>query len=627
MTTITGSLLDLGVQGPYTDVAVVFDLVGSKGTPAGLAFVVSTGQRIYGSQRVEVDEVGRYTTGLTSLDDVTPAGLRWRQQVVGPGVAVSVTYGDVREVDADWVTILSPPPEAVPDPASAYQLRTQRGVPDGYATLDDAGTVPQVQLPDSLALAADLHALDAETVKVTWTVDRLRTEHDLIIVPHRGAGDLIAPENTLEAMRVGVSQGLGCIDAGDLRLLAGCTTDLALCHDNDVAAFLASTGVVGDYTMEGWRLQTVDASVWFGGGYGNLRPCTATDVMREFGNKVVLYLELKSTGVVVRSVYLDLVDEYDLVESSVVGSFNFPDLSVLAAAGLHTQFITNVGNDRTPQELVDAGIEAVAIHKGVADGVFEAMADAGLDVYMFTISRHIERVRAENLGCKGVYATTPLYTAGDPTKYRVTRSPFRSGAYPQGLLHRQAFDQSTNPASRGTLRPDGRHLLGPNSDDFTVLQGYSCPIEWAAASYTIDVDLEYSVLDADTSRFAIVTFCSPDDREYVVGGPGEIGYSVILRQTGFMGLFFRDGTQASSSQSVVGPSVNTGAINVAGTVAHLRVLVTPTHITVTRTDTGNPAHTVTWAHAAIRGAYYHVGKAHTNAAAIAYEVTGVAAAA
>ena len=112
------------------------------------------------------------------------------------------------------------------------------------------------------------------------------------VMPHRGAGSAIAPENTLEAFQLGASYGLGIIDGGDWYT----TSDGALVcmNDSTIDRTTTGTGAVTDLTARQAQSLTVDASVWFGGNYADTTLPSAERLFGTFARAAVTVPEPKS---------------------------------------------------------------------------------------------------------------------------------------------------------------------------------------------------------------------------------------------------------------------------------------------------------------------------------------------
>jgi hypothetical protein len=112
---------------------------------------------------------------------------------------------------------------------------------------------------------------------------------------------------------------------------------------------------------------------------------------------------------------------------------------------------------------------------------------------------------------------------------------------------------------------------------------------------------------ASPDGFAGAFVCAADDRSFDdldQHRPGTCGYHALIRASGSLELHVvNDGIAHPAA------STETSAIAPGGT-ATLLIDVSPTHITVTRSDVASPI-TVSVADAIHRGGYFHLGRRAT----------------
>lgn len=434
-----------------------------------------------------------------------------------------------------------------------------------------------------------------------------------VIIPHRGAGSLVAPENTLEAFRLGSSYGAGVIDGGDLWPLAGSTDDLAVNHNATIDYMTTLSGNIIDYTPMSYRNAPVDAggpTGWFGGtwgldptatgGFRSLRSVTYDDLLREFGGRIVMAPEVKGTPGT--PYLLKQIQRYGYQKSLLVQHFSASQLTQFTAIGCDTMWLSVNGTDATKDAVAATGTKYVCF---AADTTLDAtvsswVADGRFTVGIYTINRHWQRDKYDALGCKFYFSDSPVYFTKDTTLYRTTRDTFTGGDYFHG--HMSNLEGSVASGGRGYFETGGwltiPSVVSAAADTGTeraVYLGYMAPA--ASASFTLDADVRYGTLPTDTTRYAGLVFACPTDKSFFRTN-SDFGYTLILRVNGTLALTYYDGTLAVS-----GPTKATGAIT-AGTVAHLQVQVTPTQIIAKRTDAGSTDTTaLTWAHGGTRGLY------------------------
>ena len=141
--------------------------------------------------------------------------------------------------------------------------------------------------------------------------------------------------------------------------------------------------------------------------------------------------------------------------------------------------------------------------------------------------------------------------------------------------------------------------------------GEVCPIANATGTYTIDIDLGYSTLPSTNGPLQM-TIGVPDDGNYSYSSPPLFsdGYCVLLYKSGDIYL-----TKVAAGTGGLGTLANKASPALsAGQWAHLTVQVTPTTISVTRTDGESPVE-VTATDSTYRGGYLNIGKKDSDGVA------------
>lgn len=453
----------------------------------------------------------------------------------------------------------------------AYQVvKTNRGLivrcPPGVTTTVSYGT------------SAPVRGRVASTVADLFSA---ATPDNPVIIPHRGAGELMAPDNTMEAFKLGASWGFGCIDAGDYYTMTGTNADLAACHNATVDFMTTSTGNVDTFTPMSFRNLTVDCASWFGGTFTNTKPVTLDDVCRDLGGKTILIPEIKTPAGA--EPLIRVVQRYGLQKSTLPSTFS-NDLTVpngalpkFVAAGMDAMWVTSEPTpSRTPQQMLAAGVKYVCFDVNyVADQVIQRWVGAGLTVGVFSTTRHYYRDRFAPLGVKFYYSQSPVYFSRDTTRYQLTRDPWASPDYYHGHLVSHD-DFVTAVSDRGSFETGGWYRFPVGPQDRQLLLGFLSPLPNTA--WTVDIDAKFTTLSTDTTRYLGFTF-SPTDYPFN-NRTTDKGVSFILRCNGQLQFYVRDGSGTVLSS----PSVNTGAIT-AGTTTHLKIAkAADGTLTVTRND-------------------------------------------
>lgn len=458
---------------------------------------------------------------------------------------------------------------------------------------------------------------------------------------HRGGGSAQSgiydgpyPEEFIEGFRASVASGATIIGP-HVRMTADGA--LVCMHDSTPDRTTTATGSinVASYTSAAWRQLTGTPQSWVGYGvnWGTIYPPFFSQVLQEFGGKVLIQAELDSANTAAQPVgsvgtaATALVQKYGLARNVMFSSFQAGDLTAPAAAGIATVYLPPAyGNTGYDAASITATMTAangwgagLPHHVGInAFGSTQAnivtyigtLIAAGFKVWVYTVIRRSDVAWLQAAGVMGFVTDEPVYLPATAPVNTSGQDPTAFGVWPHGSLvnYNIAFQ-------RGHLVNGGLQLdYVPNSGSqtlFSVAHGQLCPIVNAASTYTINATIVYDQLDADSTRWAGIYICCPDDSvtSGTVGqGPGIVnGYTVIVRQSGQIVVTKGNGggTQTSSQ---VGSNQSTQAIS-AGQSVQLQIQVTPTTIVVTPTVNGTPYGPFTFTDSTYRGAYFHIGKA------------------
>jgi glycerophosphoryl diester phosphodiesterase len=415
------------------------------------------------------------------------------------------------------------------------------------------------------------------------------------VITHRGAGSAIAPENTVEAFRIGAAYGTGFVDGGDWEI----TTDgaLVMAHDPTVDRLTTSTGNANDLTAIQASRLVVDAGAWFGGGFGDTRFVTAEEMFGIYGRTAVLSPEPKSLAAVAPLVAL--IKRLGLQASVFPTAFNAAWLAPFQAAGC-ANVLLNITAPPTQAEL-DAykaqGITWIGVPwQGtvVTPANVATIKANGFKVMAGTTNRQADYQPLAASGVDGWASDDPLYFAGalnpaNVAKYRRATDPFKSQAY----YHGHITSINSNPTSASDLAPLRRGtFLGGNRWGFQswdgtaanpwVLQGWNCPVPNPTADYTITGHVSFDALGTDTSRFVGFFTAAPTDAGYRdAGATTETGYQCWMRANGGMNILKKvagagQGATISAATSLMNAPVVLSAPLAAGvTITALPVNALP----------------------------------------------------
>jgi glycerophosphoryl diester phosphodiesterase len=218
-------------------------------------------------------------------------------------------------------------------------------------------------------------------------------------VAHAG-GAVLAPENTMHAFETAVSHGAPVLET-DVHLLADGT--LAVIHDPTLDRTTTSTGRVADLTEDEFDRVVCDAGAWFGNGWGDTSLPTLDDLLVHFGNRVVLFIDIKARAAAVPT--LDLLDAHGISQQSVVIlSFDQRDLVPAHERGWPTALLDTTDVDRTVADGVDLILPR---QSAVTDALVDRAHASGLRVGTWTVDTPEELSSALGRGVDVVITNGP----------------------------------------------------------------------------------------------------------------------------------------------------------------------------------------------------------------------------
>jgi glycerophosphoryl diester phosphodiesterase len=413
------------------------------------------------------------------------------------------------------------------------------------------------------------------------------------IAAHRG-GAAIHPENTLEGFTLALAGHVPVLELDVYKLTDG---SLGVMHDSTVDRTTSGTGNVADLDEAGFTALTVDCSSWFLASWADTHPPMLEDVFTAYGKSVVYLVEGKnstSPGAIAA-----LAVAHGLRDYVVVQAFNSGSCAEAHPYGVQSMFLTDVDN---------AAVNAAAGHSwvggstSVTDAYITNAKAAGLKVAIYGVTRHDNRDTWYAKGVDMVMSDDPCYLTEEHIDLRADGTglyiadPYAEKTY----WHGQLADNS----DRGQWSGDdywGMPAKVATSYD-GCLQGWGSPVPWAVGSYSITFTIKFTT-SPSSSWWASCFCCSPNDKSFTDSAKaGSNGYHILISAGGRLRVFRVDNGAATQ----LGSNVDTGIIAEGGT-ATMRIDVTPTSITATRTDVGSP-NTLTVADANYRGGYFHFGK-------------------
>lgn len=472
----------------------------------------------------------------------------------------------------------------------------------------------------------------------------VRTVADLpefIIAGQGGGGALIHPYGSPQGIDYAIDHGLDMISNltwsttddvavwgiyGPDVLLRGYTdtpssTEIgAGASSSDWAGLLVDAGTRESPTGEG-AYAPEQFKTPYGGWYGffapQYHPLTLANAMRNISRRVVTWADITASEADPSANQRSVVAA--LAGVAAVCNAESTILSVETGMAEYVETIANAqitpalvvrSTTFTPQMALDAGVEWVRLSGNWTAGQIQPYVDAGLQVMLFTNSRHHITQKALDVGARGIMAWDPVYARGpvDPVYlyYRRPRVRYVLRRTEIGMLTK--FTDQLSLISGRPYMKSTEYGMGIWVTDDRVrnapLIGAACPLPSPEDdSYTWECQVDQASLpDGDGPKIGVIYGGTTDVDPTELEGP-HVGYACYIRvgteETGFLeiGRYDADGAYevlaTSSTSRAVGPN----------DWMSFRLEVTATTITLTRTD-GTP-YSVTATDSAYRGPYVH----------------------
>jgi glycerophosphoryl diester phosphodiesterase len=449
-----------------------------------------------------------------------------------------------------------------------------------------------------------------DTATTTTVQQWMRGRGPNYYVAHRGSGD-VYPEHSMAAYQAAVDAGAACME-----ISVQMTSDgvLICMHDFAYDRTTTATGLVraqSSAVLDTARIW----QPWLGASWTVDPPRIPLfeDVLKTYGGRVVLAVEAKLDAAYVPM--MAMVQRYGLQESVIVKThFKSPRWAQAKQAGYPVFCYFGAVADMTPDAIRTTSaqldplrdclvIPGVNGSYYVPDSAVTAAVDTGVPVWVYPLHRRADAQHFFDLGAQGAICSSYGYIAG-------ALSPVTADSWANQAI--AAGEMSRNPAT-GTFAPqlsgDGELALAAKGSQHFITVGQLGSVSGDAGSYSIGVDVSWPTPPISSWDNISVAFGRADDSYYQHRQGKGNGYHAIMRANGSLGLYrHRDGQVAGE---LLAPEVDTPALR-TGEWASLRVDVTPSSVTLSRTDTGAA---VIASGIAPGGGYVHLGRSSTNGVA------------
>lgn len=416
---------------------------------------------------------------------------------------------------------------------------------------------------------------------------------------HRGSG-MLYPEHTLEAYRASLAEGAPAIEVSVQRTKDGV---LVCFHDTTVLRMTGLTGAVSDYTysqlLNGVK---VKAQTLVGAGWADQAIPTVTQVLDELMSRCIILLEPKTNDAVVPLQSL-MDSRYPSAPDVVIWKLYYLNATDWAVSrGYKIWLYVDAATTQSQADAVEFsvdqptfwGVPHTATDTVIGEFVarVNAYGDDPKKVMVWEVHRNSELERFRNLGVKGIMSPQWSYLYNHE---RLTDSKFSLKVVEPGMMGVANYD----PAYAPQFDSSGRAYLNAIPNQSFMLGGHR-PDD-PSATYQIQFGMVWDTVPGANIHSGIA-FGRTDDSKYQFSTANAVGgYHIAVRSDGTLQIYRHD------------PGVTSG-VKLAETVSHSQtptnggvmtftVDVTPTTITLTRTDVATTAIVAT--DSTYRGEYVH----------------------
>lgn len=436
------------------------------------------------------------------------------------------------------------------------------------------------------------------------------------IIPHRGGGGNLAPDNELDGFRYGIAMGSGVIDI-DCDL--GSDNTLIVIHDDTIDRTCTTTGSISGLDLAGVRaLVTKPATYLAAAGWPAGTVPTLDDICRLWGNQYVLHIQPRSLAAG-NAVASCLMRHGIRTEMAVLNSDDQSWVAAARALGFSSsQNAASAANQGPNMAGYYAnGARYLNCGTGWTESLVQQAHAAGLLAGIYGQNRISERDAFWAMGGDFILSDEPVYQAGRGTQR--LGNQFAGGFWPHGVL---PFATSSGGRGRVTVAGQWQQTQLDVNPRACVL-GF---LGVTSGSFTLDFKLRM-----DTSRAANASYhlfiCTSTDAAIngVSGSYGTSGYFIVLRRTQQYSVYRVDGastitllgeTSAGSALAGTGSGADADGDKTpsagSGTAYAFRIGFNPTTGAITVANVTSPhasgTLTATDATKAYSGGYIHAGR-------------------
>lgn len=229
------------------------------------------------------------------------------------------------------------------------------------------------------------------------------------VIAHRGASNY-APENTLIAMAYAIEQGADAVEI-DVRMSSDGV--LFLFHDTVVNRTTNLTNGAYIESLSFEQIQALDGGAWFHPMFAGERIPSLVEVLELIKGRVDLYLEIKGRTQGIETKVVELLTDYDMIDSTIIMSFNRNQLQTIKNLNpnLQTMMLIPVFFGSITEVLNLDYVDSYGLRFDMIKAnpeYIEMIHKRGKRVYGWTINRRQDIQQAVSNDVDGIITDDPL---------------------------------------------------------------------------------------------------------------------------------------------------------------------------------------------------------------------------
>jgi glycerophosphoryl diester phosphodiesterase len=262
---------------------------------------------------------------------------------------------------------------------------------------------PQWLFPKKAPIVAAAIMLLIAVLTVYEVLDSVSMEDNVEISAHRGAS-LVAPENTLSAVRQAVAQGATYVEIDVQRTSDGM---VVVAHDADLMRVGRQPLVISKSTLE--RLRQVDVGSHFAPEFAGEHLPSLAEVIDEVRGRAKLIIELKSYSADPEALVLEVVrilKTNDFLDEAVIMSLEYRETQMVRRLDpeLEVGFTTSAALG----DISKLDVDFLAVSRSEASNTLIATAHAqDKEVYVWTVDKPVEMASMIDRGVDNIITNDP----------------------------------------------------------------------------------------------------------------------------------------------------------------------------------------------------------------------------